>query len=130
MEMSPETHVALLGKKHDMHTELVDGGEYHSIQFRAHEHEPDSYPLAQLSWAKKDTPTGEEGYGMKPGEIGMVHVHAGLRKEGFASDMLKTAETIAMEHPDYAMPKHSDTRSDQGVKWSQSMMRKRGQQVW
>jgi hypothetical protein len=139
MEMTPQEHVDALAKKHALigsirTTPGEEGGQHHLTLYH-----PDPVidrngrttdrhmPVAHLTWASKG------GYGrenLSPGEIGMVHVDTDRRKSGVASDMLSTAEKIASEHDEISQPRHSDIRTDRGVKWSRAKMAERKEQVW
>jgi hypothetical protein len=123
MEMSPQEHVDAMAQRHGLTGTIKHIGSAHSLELKDPS-QPPTQSAAYLNWA------GKREKLMSPGEVGMVNVEQSYKRQGVADDMLTTAEKIAMEHPDIAMPKHSETRSDQGVKWSQNMMRKRGQQVW
>lgn len=102
---------------------------------------PDPAPQAVLDWTGyTDRQPGWEARKHRQGEIkeasiGGLHGEGGQGAEdwkghGVMSAMFTTARRIAAEHPDVAEPRHSPLRTEQGVEWSQSQMRKHGEEVW
>lgn len=72
---------------------------------------------------------------IKEASIGGLHGAGGegadaWKGHGVMSSMFATAKRIAAEHPEVAEPRHSPTRTEEGVDWSQSQMRKHGEEVW
>lgn len=129
MRMTQKQHLAALGAKHGLDVKMTREDDNHVIEL----YEPDrdrkinNPPTAVLEWAARDS---HPQWNAPPGEIGMVHTMEHRERQGIAGDILRTAEKIAHEGGKVSVPKHSSTRSTEGVQWSRARMRERGQQVW
>lgn len=123
MEMTPQQHVEAMGPAVGGSARL----RYHSP---TQTHRIEVYhrnPAGALNFDEKSTLiwNGRQ-FPVGPGEIQLVH----SEKPGTASKMHAVARRIASEHPDIAMPRHSEHRTEEGVAWSRKEMKKYGEQVW
>jgi hypothetical protein len=92
------------------------------------------YDAQQPEWAHSSTKPHLQGE-IKEASIGGLHNEGdegadAWKGHGVMSAMFTTAKRIAAEHPGVPEPRHSPTRTEEGTEWSQSQMRKHGEEVW
>jgi GNAT superfamily N-acetyltransferase len=124
MEMSPEEHVAALGRATGLEPRLE------RLPSGAHEISlTDGLGgFSWLEWQGRETgraPMSSVTY--SPGEVRGVSVDQGRQRQGIATRMVETAQRIADEHPEgFSAPRVAQVRTADGLAFSKELQEKHG----